>query len=184
VKLGHHIAIVLVAGVLSLAAGYGVHHWVTPPRSDTLPRDADAIRPQLSQLPLAVLPDLNGAAHNLGKWRGQVIVLNFWASWCPPCRNEMPEFIALQEKYGTRGLQILGVAIDDPEDARRFAESVGINFPVLLGDTEAIELSQQLGNRFSGLPFTVVFDRDGLAVLRHGGEIDRERLEQTILPLL
>jgi len=79
---------------------------------------------------------------------------------------------------------MLGVAVDDPEDAREFADSIGINFPVLLGGTDAIELSQQLGNRFSGLPFTVVFDRDGLAVLSHGGEISREQLEQTIRPLL
>ena len=183
-KLGQSIAIVFAAGALSLLAGYGVHHWIAPRHSDTVRPDAAAVRPQLSQLPLAVLTGLDGGAHNLGKWRGHVIVLNFWASWCPPCRSEMPVFIALQNEYGARGLQILGVAVDDPEDAREFADSIGINFPVLLGSTDAIDLSQQLGNRFSGLPFTVVFDRDGLAVLSHGGEISRERLEQTITPLL
>ena len=96
----------------------------------------------------------------------------------------MPHFIELQEHQGSSGLQFVGIAIDSPEPVKDFAKSIGVNYPILIGETDAISLSESLGNRFSGLPFTVVFDRAGKRVYTHAGELDRQTLEDQVIPLL
>jgi thiol-disulfide isomerase/thioredoxin len=77
--------------------------------------------------------DLAGKAQALRQWQGKVLVLNFWAPWCPPCREEIPDFIRLQERHGQAGLQFVGVALDDPDKVAAFVDETGINYPILLG---------------------------------------------------
>ena len=137
---------------------------------------------QVDVLPGFSYPDLQGRQRHRDEFTGKVVVLNFWATWCPPCRKETPEFVALQEAYGDR-VQFIGIAIDDEEPVRDFAASYGVNYPVLLGDVEAVALSRQLGNRYEGLPFTVVAKPGGAVVMRHSGGLERDQLEPLLRQL-
>ena len=130
---------------------------------------------QVDHLPAFTYPDLDGTERSLSEFEDKIVVLNFWATWCPPCRKETPEFVALQEEFGDR-VQFIGVAIDDEEPVREFADNFSVNYPILLGDMAAVAMSRSLGNRYEGLPFTVVAAPGGKVVLRHTGGLEREQL--------
>jgi peroxiredoxin len=130
------------------------------------------------------LSDVDGARHNSHEWDGKVVILNFWATWCPPCRSETPMFIEMQEKYATSGLQFVGVAIDELEKVKDFMDTYGINYPMLIGDNDAIEAAKQYGNRFGALPYTVVIDRHGMIQSVQRGEMTREMVENAVSHLL
>ena len=104
--------------------------------------------------PDMVMKDLEGEVRNINEWDGKVILVNFWATWCPPCLREIPLLIELQETYSAQGFQVIGIAIDDVDAVNDFADDMGINYPVLPGETEAIDLARQYGNRIDGLPYT------------------------------
>jgi thiol-disulfide isomerase/thioredoxin len=130
------------------------------------------------------LPDLSGREQSLWQWKGKVVVVNFWATWCEPCREEMPRFIKLQEEYGLQGLQFVGIAIDQPEKVQRFASDIHLNYPTLLGGYGAIELSKAAGNRYGALPFTVVLDRAGTVVYTQLGPVKDAQLRSMLPQLL
>jgi thiol-disulfide isomerase/thioredoxin len=132
----------------------------------------------------ATLKDLAGNPQRLEQWRGQVLVLNFWATWCEPCRKEIPEFIRIQERYRGKGLQVVGIAIDQPDKVASFAREIGFNYPLLVGELTAIELSRQLGNAIGALPFTVIIDRNGSVARAELGVQDEKKLMRLIGPLL
>lgn len=134
--------------------------------------------------PAFSLPDINGVPHNSHEWAGKVVILNFWATWCPPCRSETPLFVELQEHYGATGLQFVGVAIDDADKVQDFMDTYGINYPMLLGENDAIDTAKQYGNRFGALPYTVVIDRQGMIRFIQRGEMTRPMVEDAIRPLL
>ncbi len=135
-------------------------------------------------IPAFQLPNLSDEIKNQDSWLGKVVVLNFWAVWCPPCRAEMPEFIELQKEYGERGLQFVGIAIDTKETVESFTKMIGVNYPILIGDSNDILLSKKLGNRFEGLPFTAIFDRQGQLAHIQIGQISKRRIIEKITPLL
>ena len=112
------------------------------------------------------------------------MVVNFWASWCEPCRKEIPEFIELEEKFGDKGLVFVGIAVDQKERAASFSKNIGINYPVLVGDMRAMMLAEAAGNRQGALPFTVVIDRDGKITGTKLGTLSRSKLESMFMPLL
>jgi thiol-disulfide isomerase/thioredoxin len=128
--------------------------------------------------------DLSGNAQNIAQWRGKVIVANFWATWCPPCLKEIPDFIEMQARYRAQGLQFVGIAIDQPEKVAAYMEKVEFNYPVLVGGLEAAEISRELGNRHGALPFTVVLDRSGKVNAVNVGSLDIARLSKMVDPLL
>ena len=132
----------------------------------------------------ASFKDLDDKIQPLKQWRGKVVVLNFWAPWCPPCREEMPDFIKLQDKYHERGLVFIGVALDEKIKVQAFADEIGVNYPILLGEMEAVDLARKIGNRLGGLPFTVVIDRNGNIVASEVGGLTMVRMEKIVLPLL
>lgn len=137
---------------------------------------------QVDVLPVFVYPDLDGRERHSSEFTDKVVVLNFWATWCPPCRKETPEFVALQEAFGDQ-VQFIGIAIDDEEPVREFAENYNVNYPILLGDIDAVGMSRSLGNRYEGLPFTVVAAPGGKVHLRHTGELERAELEPLLTRL-
>lgn len=163
-----------VAAAVALAAGiYAGRQALAPEASG----DAAAL--------LAVtLPDLDGRPQSLGQWHGRLLVVNFWATWCAPCREEMPEFVKAQHDYGARGLQFVGIATDDEAKVRQFVAELGVNYPTLLGGYGAIELSRALGNRVGALPFTVIVDREGHVVHRQLGPLKGGQLKGFIERLL
>ena len=128
--------------------------------------------------------DVKGGTQSLEQWRGQVLVVNYWATWCAPCREEIPVFVRLQERYGRRGLQFVDIAIDQPDKVAEFASEFRINYPLLLGGLETLELLRQVGNRAGVLPYTLVIDRKGNLVSREPGGLKENRLERIIQPLL
>ncbi len=130
------------------------------------------------------LPDIDGTLRNSHEWDGKVVILNFWATWCPPCRRETPMFVEMQEEYGATGLQFIGIAIDTAEKVQDFMDTYGINYPMLIGEDDAIAVAKDYGNRYGALPYTVIIDRNGNIQFVHRGEMTREMIENTISQLL
>jgi thiol-disulfide isomerase/thioredoxin len=159
------------AALLALAGGVALAVW------DQTPRDAGAL------LSLS-LPDTAGQQQSLAQWRGKVVVVNFWATWCAPCREEMPEFVKIQRELGPKGLQFVGIAVDQAEKVEQFARELDLNYPALIGGYGAVEVSKTLGNRLSALPFTVVIDRKGAVARTQLGVFNATKLRATIDSLL
>lgn len=136
------------------------------------------------KIPDFTLPDMNGVKHSIHEWDGKVIVLNFWATWCPPCRKETPMFVAMQEELGTKGLQFVGVAIDDHDKVKDFMDTYGVTYPMLIGVDDAIAAAKAYGNRFGALPYTVIIDRNSRIAFIQRGALEREVAEKTIHKLL
>lgn len=130
------------------------------------------------------LPDLAGKTRAMSEWDGKVTVVNFWATWCPPCKRELPAFIELQRLYGEQGVQFIGIAIDNKEQVIAYSDNVGITYPTLLGEVDAVAVSRLFGNRLDALPYTVIINRKGNIALVQRGELTREVAEQTIKSLL
>jgi thiol-disulfide isomerase/thioredoxin len=126
-----------------------------------------------------VFPDLQGQARRLREWQGKTVVVNFWATWCEPCREEIPLLIEASRTYADKGVQVVGIAIDTVDKIREFAAKYQISYTSLVGDMRALDLVRQLGNTAGALPFTVILDRAGSVAGRKlgafkGGELDRE----------
>lgn len=130
------------------------------------------------------LPDIKAQLRNINEWQGKIIIINFWATWCPPCLKEIPEFIKLQNEFKTKNVQFIGIALDDQQTAKEYLESIKINYPILIGDNEGIALSHQLGNVIGAVPFTVFVNPQGQIFHRQPGEIDREKVIEIITPYL
>jgi thiol-disulfide isomerase/thioredoxin len=128
------------------------------------------------------LSDLKGVERHSSEWAGKILVVNFWASWCPPCIREIPGFVRLQEKYAEQ-VQFVGIALDQKAPVQAFVERTKMNYPVLISEREGISLSKELGNKRGGLPFTVVIDVTGAIVSRHLGELSETKLEALIQQL-
>lgn len=137
---------------------------------------------QVAKAPQFELRDINGRIVRLSSYRGKVVLINFWATWCPPCRVEMPDLIRLQREHGKEGLQIIGITYPPERKARvkRFARSLNVNYPIILG-------THQLKASFSSeetLPLTIVIDRDGRVSDIISGILLREEFDEKIKPLL
>ena len=167
----------------ALALGAALFVWRAENRDTNAPRHVED-QATSGGLLAARFPDLEGREHALGEWKGWVLVVNFWATWCAPCREEIPVFTAMQNKYGTRGLQIVGLAIDRPDQVRDFAREFGINYPLLIVGFEAVEIMRTLGNTAGALPFNVIYDRSGQAILAKLGSFHADDLESKLLSLL
>jgi thiol-disulfide isomerase/thioredoxin len=146
------------------------------------PRKATAIQLQNGEAPDFTLQSLDGKTIRLSDFRGKAVVLNFWATWCEPCKIEMPWFVELQKQYGPSGLQFLGVAMDDasPKDISGFANDMGVNYPILLG-------KEAVGDAYGGvqfLPETFYINRDGKLVDRAFGLRGRGEIEDNVKKIL
>jgi peroxiredoxin len=131
------------------------------------------------------LTGLDGVSHSLADWQGKVILLNFWATWCSPCLYEIRDLVAFQGQYKARGLQIIGLGLDDEKKLRNVQRTLEINYPVLVADpVENSGLMKQWGNSSGVVPYTVVIDRDGRVAYVHHGLVNREVFDEYVLPLL
>lgn len=124
------------------------------------------------------LPDAQGVDHALVDYLGKPLVVNFWATWCPPCIREMPELDALQKKYPS--VQFVGLAIDTAGNVREFAKKVQVSYPLLIVGHGGIQLMRGLGNKLAGVPFTVVYDKNGMAKHHVVGEIQPEKFRRLV----
>jgi len=128
--------------------------------------------------------DLSGAKRTLREWQGRVLVCNFWATWCAPCREEIPMLVAVRAAFAAKGAEVVGIGIDQASKVDEFAKTYGITYPVLIADASAMELMSRLGNGAGGLPYTVVLDRLGAVAHRRLGALARAELEEVLKGLL
>jgi peroxiredoxin len=127
------------------------------------------------------LPTPDGQDLHLSSYRGKVVLLDFWATWCDPCREEIPHFVELQQKYGDRGLQIIGISMDDsPEPVRPFYQQFHMNYPVVMGTAKTGEFYGGV----LGLPISFLIGRDGRIYAKHIGATDASVFEKEIKGLL
>lgn len=160
-----------------LFAGIGIYFGINKYASAPPAESAAA------QLMAASLPDARGDPVALAQFKGRPVVVNFWATWCPPCVDEMPELNALQNELGAEKVQIVGIAIDSPSNIAEFATKQKIAYPLLVGGMGGTEMSRQLGNKAGGLPFTVLLDRDGVVKKQYLGRLKMETLRRDLQSL-
>ena len=132
----------------------------------------------------SIINDPEGKPQSLKQFQNKTIVLNFWATWCPPCREEMPELSAMQEQYKGQNFLIVGLSTDDLEQTKKFIKTAPVSYPILAGDTDAMNLAESLGNDRGILPYTVIVDTKGAVVKTFFGRVNQQLLEKTITPLL
>ena len=129
------------------------------------------------------IKDIEGKVRNITDWKGKVVLLNFWATWCPPCLREIPAFVSLQNKYKNANFQIVGLAMDKLEDVKIFAKDMGINYPILVTEIEAMELARLYGNTVGALPFSVFINEKGVVTHTIVGELSMFKAEKIIAEL-
>jgi len=130
------------------------------------------------------LANLAGEITPISKWRGKILIINFWATWCPPCLKEIPDFIALQNEYADKNVQFIGIAIDTPELVRDYLAFIDINYPILMAEVEGQQLAKQLGNVVNAVPFTLIVNANNEVIFRHPGELSKTKIRELIEPLV
>jgi thiol-disulfide isomerase/thioredoxin len=167
----HGLVLVAVA-LVSMLGGVLLYDFLQPGDPDD--SDSPAQAPvELHSIPLT---DLDKRQTVLRDWQRQLLVVNFWAPWCAPCRREIPALIQVQEEYRSRGVAILGIAFDNELQVRRFADEYNINYPLFLSSNRAAMYNAALGNPSGSLPFTALLDRELRIIYRHNGELTLDEL--------
>lgn len=165
----------VIVAASALAAGYGAALWLrpAPPAPDTrqsAPADF-------------TLKDLNDRSRRLSEWSGKPVLLNFWATWCAPCREEIPLFIETRQRHADLGLEIVGVAIDQKTDAQEFVTKFRVPYPILLADDTTLDLMARYGNPTGVLPYSVILRADGSIAHRKVGAFRPTDLEEALTSL-
>jgi len=164
----------MFAAVVALLAGV----YVGSHRAGTSPQTAPVAKAQaLANLYASRLEDVDGKPYSFSAWKGKTLVVNFWATWCPPCREEMPAFSRLQNRYALRGVQFVGIALDTTESVRAFAGQYPVSYPLLVSGSAGVELARQLGNASLSLPYTLVVSPGGDVPLDHLGPLAEHDLD-------
>ena len=135
-------------------------------------------------LAAATFTDLQGKPRRIEEWRGQVVVVNFWATWCPPCREEIPMLMGVRQKYAQKGVEIVGIAIDFASKVQEYSAKEKITYPILIADPGGLDLVRKLGNKTGGLPYTVLLDRKGEAGRSKLGALKQGELEALLKEML
>jgi len=167
------VAVIIVATLSFIKFSNMVKTEKSPPSVEPTQPITNTIRPVFS------LPDIHGKMRNIKEWDNNYIVINFWATWCPPCREEIPEFIALQKEYEASNLQFIGIAIDNEASVQQFALEMGMNYPSLIAGMPGIELAKQYGNSMGALPFSVIVDPEGRIIAQQIGLLERSKILST-----
>jgi len=143
---------------------------------------AQEVSPARPSAPDWELADLNGKLVKFSNFRGHVLIVDFWATWCAPCRVEVPHFVELQKQYGDKGLTVIGVSLDEqgPEGVKKFVKGFGVNYPIVIGNEKVVEAY----GRIDAVPTAFVIDRQGRIVSRHIGYEDKAVFEKEIQSLL
>lgn len=171
----------IAVAVLAAAAGFGIYRFAIAPRAnveqalthnDAAPAQAQASPDALPEtLPDFTLAGIDGQPRSIRSWEGKSMIVNFWATWCAPCRREIPLLKKIQAEHGAEGFQVVGVAVDFREDVLAYAQEIGIDYPVLIGEQDGLEAVNKFGRGSLGFPFTVFTDNQQRLVLFHLGEI-------------
>ena len=180
-KASAYVAVAAIA----VAAGVLVYRYAVVPDTAKEATTAQAEQPTAAEEPAAMpetlpdftLGDLAGKPTSIRSWPGKSLIVNFWATWCGPCRREIPLLRELQKQHGAEGFQIVGVAVDIREDVIKYAQEIGIDYPILIGEQDGLDAVNKFGQGSIGFPFTVFTDNQRRIVLFHLGEIRKEQAE-------
>jgi thiol-disulfide isomerase/thioredoxin len=182
------LILIVIFAVFSAVAGYLLQQYIN---ADNAEQTAVVVKNPIA--PAAVigtkandfsLSDVNGLQRHLSEWQGKVIAINFWATWCPPCREEIPAFIELQQQYASDGLQFIGIALQQAEEIREFMDEFNVNYPSLVGGDDVMKAAKSLGNDIGALPYTVIINRDGVISFTRRGPLSKSEAELAIKALL
>lgn len=165
----------VLVGAVAIAAGAAM--WLGSQRSGPSTSPADVAPAALFA---ATFADTRGTPGSLGRFQGKVLVVNFWATWCAPCREEMPAFTRLQARWAGRGVQFVGLSNEEPSRVERFGRELSINYPLWVGGDEVGDFSRRLGNRLGVLPFTVLVDGQGKVLETRVGPYSEKLLEDRL----
>jgi thiol-disulfide isomerase/thioredoxin len=174
----------LIVLVLSALSGWFLFHKTLETSEPETNKAAPSATIDKNVLMNANFTNINGQQQSLKQWQGNIIMLNFWATWCPPCREEMPELSAMQDQYQQQNLVILGLSVDDLDTTKTYMKTAPVSYPILSGDMTAMNLAETLGNNRGILPYTVIIDANGNVVKTFFGRVNQQLLEKTITPLL
>lgn len=181
--MSRNMVLILVVAVLATLAGVLTGRALQQdPNQGPAAEGPDALLGQ--PRPPFTLGASDGRRVSASDFDGQVLLVNFWATWCAPCREEMPMLNEVHAAYAPAGLAVVGIALDDVQRARDFAESLGIDYTILVGAQDVMATGLAWGNRAGLLPYTVLVDRDGVVRWTHLGELKRDPLLAQIEPLL
>ena len=161
-------SLIVVAGLVAAALGMSLASFKYNPK----PAQDSAIEEFFKQ----ELRSPNGEIYSTANWRGKILVLNYWASWCPPCVEEMPELVRSQSKYASKNVLFVGIGVDSPPNIREFLLKTPVNYPIVLGGLEGSNWAKTMGNPSSGLPFTVLIDEKGSIKRVKLGKISEDEL--------
>ena len=166
-------------GLLLIASiGFGFRYYFQGPHSEHGGNQATAA------LFAATFPNENGQPQNLKQYAGKTVVLNFWATWCEPCREEMPELSSLHEEYKNKNLVVLGVAVDDVAAISDFVKETKVSYPLFAAETQGMDIAAGLGNDKSALPYTVIIKADGSVAETYFGRITKPLLKEALIKIL
>jgi thiol-disulfide isomerase/thioredoxin len=165
--------IFIIAIIIAGGSGFALQNYLRDKQDSSNPA-IGLQRPEFAAM------DMKGQLRNIKEWDGKLVLLNFWATWCPPCKKEIPDFIELQQAYADQGFQVIGIAIDNPEAVTAFAEKVGINYPTLLAEADGVTLSKHFGNGIGVLPYSVIINREGEISDTIKGELSKIRTKDLL----
>ena len=164
-----------MAGALFYAARIPVEHAMSDQAAQPATADVDA-----PVFPSFTLADIDGNSRDFSEWGGKHRLLNFWATWCAPCRREIPLLKEFQDEHGEDGFQIIGIAVDFPDEVAKYAVEAEFNYPILVGQEDAMAVAEASGVDFIGMPFTMIVAADGELINTHIGEIMDTHLEHIV----
>jgi len=164
--------IITLISLLALLAGAFSSHWIS--------KTELASEPAIKAFFANPWKTPDGKTVNSADWQGKVLVVNFWASWCPPCVEEMPTLDLLQKAFLQENVLFVGIGIDSPSNIREFLEKTPVSYSILIGGLEGSALSKQMGNAQGALPFTVIINSKGKAVYSKLGKISEDELRKAI----
>lgn len=174
----------IVVAAVAVAGGLAASHWMrgnpaSGPQAGT-PAGAPAAGNPVDTLWAASYPDVDGKPQRLAAFKGQKLVVNFWASWCGPCVEEMPELVKLSREYEKKGVRFVGIGVDSDQNVKNFLKKVPVDYPIVVSGYAGADLVRHFGNTAGALPFTVVIDETGKIRETKLGQIRPDELKRTL----
>lgn len=178
--MNRNLFLLAVIGLVSMLGGALLFN-LLPPDSPKIRSASAETAIELHSIPLF---DLSGQQTTIGNWEGNILIVNFWAPWCAPCRREVPSLIKIHREYAQQGVRVLGIALDSEPQVSQFATDYQINYPLFLSGNRTAMYNAAFGNPSGSLPFTALLDRKQRIVFQHNGELSSEQLREQLEALL